>query len=182
MLTVAAQAPRRAGGCGSQQPTTSVSLAHFPPHASPSPFVLWDGGPDRVLPSPFCLFTPMGPHIPSPLGSSFPLDPAVLFPLAYAQYLWLFEHFHSGPLFVLFVSPTSLSLFPIFPWTGEVGLCCLQLTPPPQSWGCRVCWKGGHMGLVVLREEQDPKSPEAEGRMVNNGDSGFSKDSGTRWG
>lgn len=67
-----------------------------------------------------------------------------------------------------FISPTSLSFLP----GGEVGLCCLQLTPPPQSWGFRVCWKGGHMGLVVLGEEQVPQVPR---RAAAEGD-------GEQWG
>lgn len=56
---------------------------------------------------------------------------------------------------LLCLSPSPLSSPPSFlpyPGKGEVGLCCSQLTPLPQSW-CGGCWKGRHVGLAVLREK-----------------------------
>lgn len=94
---------------------------------------------NRVLPSPSLL--PLHTHgslLPAPFGSSFPSAPSLLLPLACVHTCGFVEHINPCPSF------SSSPVFPPLPWSGEIGLCCLQLTPPPppQYWCCRVFWKG----------------------------------------
>lgn len=125
----------------------------------PTP-ILWDGGPDEVCPSPFCLFIPMGPRIPSPFGSSFPLDPSFLFPFAYVQHLWLFEHLHPCLLFVLFVSSASLSLSAIFPWREKVGAVLLAAGTPTPELGLQGAERVGTWDWLCSGRSRSLKCPE----------------------
>lgn len=115
-------------------PTESGPVVHFPACAQSFPYS-FSGLETQTeyRQGPSCSF-PLASSYPwvlascplwllLPLGSFPPLAPC----LACVRTCGFVEHLNPCPSF------SSSPVFPPLPWSGELGLCCLQLTPPPRT-------------------------------------------------